>query len=228
VFINPSFMVNLAENLQTVRAGIPAGVKLIVVSKLHTWQEIRLLYDAGQRRFGENRVQELLNKQPSLPVDIEWHFIGHLQTNKVKFIAPFIHTIQSVDSLRLLTEIDKEAKKQNRIIHCLLEAFIASEETKFGLDLQEAEAILSSEEIKNMQNIRVSGVMGMATFTEDESLVKQEFAKLKAMFDLLKMKYFACDDNFREISMGMSGDYPIAIGEGSTMIRVGSRIFQKE
>ena len=201
---------------------IPSHVKLIVVSKMQSLQRIREVYAAGQRRFGENRVQDLIAKQPLLPKDIEWHFIGHLQTNKVKFIAPFVHVIQSIDSLKLLREIDKEALRNNRIIDCMLQLYIATEETKFGLDLTEARNLLSSEEFRALQHVRIIGLMGMATYTPDVALIQKEFRTLKGYFDALSKEYFPDDPGFREISMGMSGDYRIAIEQGSTMVRIGS------
>jgi len=182
-------------------------------------------YDFGQRAFGENKVQELVWKFEKLPKDIEWHFIGHMQSNKVKFIAPFVHLIHGVDSFKLLKTIDDEAKKVNRIIHCLLQFHIAEEETKFGLSWEDVEEILKSDEFSLLENVKISGVMGMATYTDDEIQIHKEFACLKVYFDRLKSGYFANEPEFKEISMGMSGDYLIAIEEGSTMVRIGSTIF---
>ncbi|MFA5780971.1 MAG: YggS family pyridoxal phosphate-dependent enzyme [Bacteroidales bacterium] len=216
---------SIQENLLKLKNQIPVNVKLIAVSKTKPVQHIIELYDAGHRIFGENRVQELTEKFPQLPADIEWHFIGHLQTNKVKYIAPFVSLIHSVDSLKLLKEIDKEAAKNNRIVNCLLEMYIAGEESKFGLDISEAFTILDSPDIKVMHNIRICGVMGMATFTENMELVRKEFKDLKSYFELIKEKYFYDKLYFKEMSMGMSGDYPIAIEEGSTMVRIGTAIF---
>jgi pyridoxal phosphate enzyme (YggS family) len=214
----------ISENLKHILEQIPENVKLIAVSKTKPVADLQEAYAAGQRDFGENKVQELTEKQPQLPNDIRWHFIGHLQTNKVKYIAPFVHLIHSVDSLKLLKEIDKEAKKNNRVVDCLLEFFIAEEDTKFGLDLQEAEEILL-ETVPH--NIRICGVMGMATFTNDTEQIRREFRNLHRIFQTLKEKYFFDKPYFCEISMGMSDDYSIAIEEGSTMIRVGSTIFGK-
>jgi len=204
---------------------LPADVKLVAVSKTKTEEEIMQVYDAGQRLFGENKVQELVPKYEKLPRDIEWHLIGHLQTNKVKYIAPFVGMIHSADSLKLLKTINKEARKNDRVIKCLLQFHIAEEDTKFGLNREEAEEILSSEAFKQFENIEVCGVMGMATFTEDMEHVRREFISLKAVFEWLKKDFFAAQQQFNEISMGMSDDYPIAIKEGSTIIRVGSAIF---
>ncbi len=201
------------------------GVKLIAVSKTKPLEDIDSLYNEGQRVFGENRVQELSAKYEALPKDIEWHLIGHLQTNKVKYISPFISLIHSVDSLSLLSEINRQALKNNRVIDCLLQFHIAVEETKFGLNLEEAAEILGSEAFKKMQNIRIVGVMGMASFTENIELVRSEFKNLKNIFDTLKTQFFQSEASFCEISMGMSGDYAIAVEEGSTMVRIGSLLF---
>lgn len=216
---------SIQENLIKLKNQIPVHVKLIAVSKTKPVQHIIELYDAGHRIFGENRVQELIEKFPQLPADIEWHFIGHLQTNKVKYIAPFVSMVHSVDSPKLLKEIDKEAAKNNRIVNCLLEMYIAGEESKFGLDISEAFTILDSPDIKVMHNIKICGVMGMASFTEDMKLVRKEFRNLKTYFNQLKEKYFYNQSYFKEISMGMSGDYQVAIKEGSTMVRIGTAIF---
>jgi hypothetical protein len=201
------------------------NVKLIAVSKTKPLEDIQSLYNEGQRVFGENRVQELCAKYEALPKDIEWHLIGHLQTNKVKYIAAFVSLIHSVDSLSLLTEINRQALKHNKHVDCLLQFHIASEETKFGLNLLEAEEILASEAFKRMQYIRIVGVMGMASFTENISLIREEFKNLKNIFDLLKTRFFQTEGSFNEISMGMSGDYELAIEEGSTMVRIGSLLF---
>ncbi|MBK6948740.1 MAG: YggS family pyridoxal phosphate-dependent enzyme [Haliscomenobacter sp.] len=202
-----------------------AGVQLVAVSKTESPDQILELYRKGQRVFGENKVQELVSKQEVLPSDIQWHLIGHLQTNKVKYIAPFAAMIQSVDSWKLLLEIDKQAAKCGRIIPCLLQFHIAEEETKFGLSLQEAEALLSSETFRGLKHVRIAGVMGMATFTDDEVQVGREFHRLREMFLFLKAHYFAEDPGFKEISMGMSSDYAIALKEGSTMARIGTLLF---
>ncbi|MEZ5043555.1 MAG: YggS family pyridoxal phosphate-dependent enzyme [Saprospiraceae bacterium] len=198
---------------------------LIAVSKTKPIEQIMEMYHQGQRAFGENKVQELVEKQAALPADIEWHLIGHLQTNKVKQIAPFVHLIHSVDSLKLLQEIDKQAAKNNRIIDCLLQIKIAKEVTKFGLSQKDAVGLLQSEDFQQLQHTRIVGLMGMATFTDKENQVQQEFRSLKTFFDKLKVSFFANTDYFREISMGMSDDYPLAQKEGSTMVRIGSLLF---
>jgi pyridoxal phosphate enzyme (YggS family) len=215
----------ISDNLVKIKQGIPETVSLIAVSKTKPVSAIVEAYQAGQRLFGENKVQELCEKQHEMPNDIQWHFIGHLQTNKVKYIAAFISLIHSVDSLKLLQEIDKEAKKHNRIVHCLLEFHIASEESKFGLTLSLAQTILSSPAYLKLENISIDGVMGMATYTEDLQMIHDEFRSLKHIFDQLKVEYFSEQEHFNILSMGMSDDYQIAIQEGSTMIRVGSSIF---
>jgi len=216
---------SVKENLEKVRKEIPANTKLVAVSKTKPNEAVAEAYQAGQRLFGENKAQELITKQPLLPSDIQWHFIGHLQTNKVKYIAPFVAMIESIDSMKLLKEINKEAEKNNRVISCLLQFHIATEESKFGLDLEEAKSLLESEQYKSMKNIKLSGVMGMATFTENEELIRREFRELVRIFHLVKDKYFGQDEGFKEISMGMSGDYQIAIEEGSTIVRIGTAIF---
>jgi PLP dependent protein len=215
----------IKEKLAEIRKEIPEHVTLIAVSKTKPVSALEEAYKAGQRHFGENKVQEMFDKYEQLPKDIRWHLIGHLQSNKVKYIAPFVHLIHSVDSLKLLSEIDKQAKKNNRVIDCLLQFHIAQEETKFGLSLLEAEALISSEEFKELKNINIVGVMGMASFSNNESLIKKEFQALHAIFKSLQEKCFYENQNFKEISMGMSGDYALAIEEGSTMVRVGSSIF---
>lgn len=216
---------SLIDNYIALRKEISKDVKIIAVSKTKPAEMIRALYGAGHLDFGENRVQEMFTKHALLPDDIRWHLIGHLQTNKVKYIAPFVSVIQSVDSLKLLAEINKEAAKNNRVIDCLLQFHIATEETKFGLSLPEAEEILHDPLVRGMRNIRICGVMGMATFTDNESLITNEFGNLRAIFTILKEKYFAGDPGFSEISMGMSGDYKLAIAKGSTIVRIGSLIF---
>jgi pyridoxal phosphate enzyme (YggS family) len=216
---------SIRENLQKLRREIPDGVKLVAVSKTKSVKEIMEAYDAGQKVFGENKVQELVNKQLVLPKDIEWHFIGHLQTNKVRQIVSFIHYIHSIDSLKLLVEINKEAQKNERVINCLLQFHIASEETKFGLDEGSVRPLLNSNEFPEMRNIRIAGVMGMATFCTETEIIRNEFRKLKKIFDSIKQEYFRNSQEFREISMGMSGDYKIAIEEGSTMVRIGTAVF---
>jgi len=216
---------SITENLKEINTTLPCGVKLVAVSKTKPNEELLEAYKAGQRVFGENKVQEMVAKFESLPRDIEWHFIGHLQTNKVKYISPFVSLIHSVDSLKLLSAINKEGMKINRVIDCLLQFHIATEETKFGLSLEEAEELLSSSEFKELAFIQVRGVMGMATFTDEETIIAAEFMQLKTIFDTLKLKYFSETPYFSEISMGMSDDYRIAIEQGSTMVRIGSTIF---
>lgn len=201
------------------------GCRLIAVTKTKPVEMLREAYAAGCKRFGENRVQEMTEKQPQLPADVEWHLIGHLQTNKVKYIAPFVALVHSVDSLKLLREIDKQAAKNQRVIDCLLQIFIAQEETKFGLDFAEAEALLASGEVEKLPNIRIVGLMGMATFTENREQVKQEFRRLKQFFEKMKTSPLPVNVSMRELSMGMSGDYEMAVEEGSTLIRVGTAIF---
>jgi pyridoxal phosphate enzyme (YggS family) len=198
---------------------------LVAVSKTKPAEMIKKLYDKGHRDFGENRAQELAQKYEELPQDIRWHMIGHLQTNKVKYIASFVHLVQSVDRFKILKEINKQARKNERVIDCLLQFHIAEEESKYGFDLAEARDMLESEAFAHLKHVRIIGVMGMATFTEDMVQVRKEFRQLKQIFEQLKDNYFAGQDNFREISMGMSGDYKIALEEGSTMVRVGSLIF---
>jgi pyridoxal phosphate enzyme (YggS family) len=215
----------IKEQLQKINEVIPPNVLLIAVSKTKPNEDLLEAYDAGQRHFGENKVQELCEKWHSLPKDIHWHIIGHLQTNKVKFIAEFIHLIHAVDSLKLLQEIDKQAKKYERVIPCLLQFHIAKEESKFGLSISEAEVLLQTSVYASLTNIRIAGVMGMASFVDDEQQITNEFNELAHIYATLKNNYFKDVDSFREISMGMSGDYPIAIKAGSTMIRVGSTIF---
>lgn len=216
---------SVQENIVKLREELPSEVTLIAVSKTKPVEMIREAYNAGQRDFGENKVQEMCDKHPFLPEDIRWHLIGHLQTNKVKYIAPFVQLIHSVDSLKLLREINKQAAKNHRVIDCLLQFHIAKEETKFGLDLDEARELLKSSEYHSLSNIRLVGVMGMATFTENEEEIREEFKFLKGLFKQLKNEFTGLQDHFTVISMGMSGDYKLAIEEGSTMIRVGSSIF---
>ncbi len=203
------------------------NVRLVAVSKTQPPERLLELYQAGQRIFGENRVQEMLEKRDALPDDIEWHLIGHLQTNKVKSIADFVSMIHSVDSLRLLAEIDKQAAKAHRTIDCLLQFHIAQEETKFGFDEAEAWSLLESPEFQQMKHIRVCGVMGMASFSEDTALVRSEFRYLHDVFQRIKTAFFSHAEYFHEISMGMSGDWEIAVEEGSTMVRIGSLLFGK-
>ncbi len=216
---------SVSENLNKVRSTLPAGVKLIAVSKTKPISAIVDAYNCGQRLFGENKVQELTEKFESLPKDIEWHLIGHLQTNKVKYVASFVAMVHAVDSLKLLAEINKEASKHNRIINCLLQFHIAQEDTKFGLDFDGACEILDSSDFRDMKNVHISGVMGMATYTDNIEQVSSEFGSLRNIFIELKNRYFTDDSAFSEISMGMSDDYLIAIEQGATMVRVGSTIF---
>jgi hypothetical protein len=215
----------IKENLEKVRATLPKSVTLVAVSKTKPVSDIQEAYDAGHRTFGENYPQEMRDKHEVLPQDIQWHFIGHLQTNKIKYIIPFVTLIHSIDSANLLEAVNKEAKKHERVVDCLLQFHIAMEETKFGLDMEEARQLLDSEAFKTMHYVRICGVMGMATFTDDMEEVRKEFKHLKEIFDTLKTEYFACQPQFKEISMGMSDDYPIAVEEGATLVRVGSKIF---
>jgi len=211
----------ILNNLQST------DTQLIAVSKTHPPEKILEIYQQGQKVFGENKALELADKYKVLPKDIEWHFIGHLQSNKVKYIAPFVQLIHGIDSFKLLKEINKQAKKNDRIIDCLLQFHIAEEQTKFGLDIAGAKDILASSEYKILENIRIIGVMGMATFTKDKVQVRREFKLLESIFQKLKNDFFQDTPAFKEISMGMSGDYLLAVEEGSTMVRVGSLIFGK-
>lgn len=214
---------------ETIKQTLDAQqVTLVVVSKMQSNERIMDIYRQGQRIFGENRVQELVPKYETLPRDIQWHLIGHLQRNKVKYIAPFVQMIHSVDSIDLLSEINKQALKHQRTIDCLLQFHIATEESKFGLDLTEAITMLLSPQYRSFQNIRFCGVMGMATNTDNHAMVKQEFMYLKYIFDTLKTRYFKNQPHFKEISMGMSGDWELAVENGSTMVRLGSAIFDSE
>jgi pyridoxal phosphate enzyme (YggS family) len=217
---------SIADNYKTIKSIIPKDVTLVVVTKTHPIEKLMEVYNAGGRIFGENKVQELLSKQTFLPQDIEWHLIGHLQSNKVKYIAPFIAMIHSIDSLKLLKEVNAQALKNNKIIKCLLQIHIASEETKFGLDVEEAEFLINSDELRNMNNVHIVGIMGMATNTGNEEQIATEFNLLKEFFDKLK-NYSSHNLNFTTLSMGMSSDYILAIKNGSTMVRVGSSIFGK-
>ncbi len=216
---------SVAENTERIKSSLPDHVQLIAVSKTKPAELLMEAYNCGQRAFGENKIQELGLKSEELPKDIEWHFIGHLQTNKIKYIAPFVQLIHGVDTFKLLKAINTEAKKINRVIPCLLQFYIAEEETKYGFSLSEVEEMLNSDEFKLLNHVKISGVMGMATYTDDEVRIRKEFASLKTYFDKLKTVYFIESPDFKEISMGMSGDYLIAIEEGSTMVRIGSTIF---
>lgn len=215
----------IRENLEKIRKEIPENVTLVAVSKTKPVEAIQEAYNAGQRIFGENRVQEMVDKYKQLPKDIEWHLIGHLQTNKVKYVAPFVSMIHAVDSLKLLQEINKQALKNHRIINCLLQFHIAEEDSKFGLSFEEATDLLQSPEFEEMRNINIVGLMGMATFTDDTQQVREEFRNLENFYQVINSHFFKFNGGFKHISMGMSGDYPIAIEEGSTIVRVGSAIF---
>jgi len=216
----------LSENLQKIQVQIPQSCMLLPVSKTKPLALLQEAYNLGIRMFGENKVQELVDKSDALPKDIQWHFIGHLQTNKVKFIAPFVHLIHAIDSLKLLKEINKRAIQNNRIINCLLQIHIAEESSKFGLSPEGLFDLINNEAFKNLQNIKVVGLMGMATNTSDLQKVRTEFKNLKTLFEQLKKDHQSEKNmEFSEISMGMSNDYPIAIEEGSTIVRIGSLIF---
>lgn len=215
---------SVKDNLDKIRKEIPQHVHLVAVSKTHPIEKIQEAYEAGQRIFGENKIQEMTQKWEQLPKDIQWHMIGHVQTNKVKYMAPYVQIVHSVDRLKLLKEINKQAKKWKRTIGCLLQVHIAEEDTKFGMNQEELLQLIHSEEFKQMENIKVMGLMGMATFTDDENQIRKEFQTLKNIFDYVQ-PYQLPNCHFEQLSMGMSGDYPIAIEEGSTMIRVGSAIF---
>lgn len=213
-------MTQLTEQYLSVKRELPTDVQLVAVSKTHSVEKIQQVYDAGQRIFGENKVQELLSKQEHLPSDIEWHLIGHLQTNKVKYIAPFVHTIQSVDSEKVLSEINKQAENHHRIIEVYLQVKIAEEETKFGLTFEDCDTLLEKISEGHFPNVQLTGLMGMASFTEDNTQVEREFCQLKTYFDTKKERYA-----LRYLSMGMSGDYQLAITCGSNSVRIGSAIF---
>jgi PLP dependent protein len=218
-------MIDIALNINTLKSQIPSSVKIVAVSKTRPVSDILVAYNSGQRAFGENRVQELLSKNIHLPSDIEWHLIGHLQTNKVKFVVPFISMIQSVDTSRLLSAINTESMKAGRITDCLLQFHIAKEESKFGFDNNEACELLDSDDYKTFNHVNICGVMGMATFTDNTDIVREEFKFLKTCFMNLKNNYFSANSQFKEISMGMSGDFLIAADEGATIVRIGSLIF---
>lgn len=215
----------IRENLLEIKKKLPRHVTLVAVSKTKPVSDLMQAYDAGQRVFGENKIQEMVAKADAMPKDIEWHMIGHVQTNKVKFMAPFVSLIHGVDSLKLLAEINKEAAKNKRIIDCLLQVHIATEQTKFGLNHDELTELLNSEQFKNMTAIRIRGLMGMASFSSDKNQIKTEFSGLKAIFDGLQTFVFTDNFNPQILSMGMSGDFNLAIECGSTMVRIGSSIF---
>ena len=214
----------IKENLLKIKSSLPEHVTIVAVSKTKPVADLMEAYNVGQRIFGENKIQEMTEKWEQMPKDIQWHMIGHIQTNKVKFMAPYVSLIHGVDSLKLLEEINKQALKNNRIIDCLLQIHIAEEETKFGLDEEELNDLLTSESFKNLNNIKIVGLMGMATFTENQNQIKKEFEHLKSIFDKLELQNTKnCELN--TLSMGMSGDYKLAIVCGSTMVRIGSSIF---
>lgn len=218
-------MFSVAGNLQRIKSALPPQVRLVAVSKTHSAEAILEALAAGQYIFGENKVQELVAKYESLPKEIEWHMIGHLQSNKVKFIAPFVSLIHSVDSLKLLEEIDRQGAKLRRPIHCLLEIRLSTEDTKFGMNRTEVDALLDSFSYRHMGYVRLCGLMGMAAYTDDIQQIKNEFRSLHQMFKELKSRYFSDKEYFKELSMGMSGDYTTAIEEGSTLVRIGTSIF---
>ena len=216
---------DIQANLNGVLSELPLGVSLVAVSKFHPCEAIKEAYRAGQRIFGESRVQELLGKQASLPADIQWHFIGHLQTNKVKYIAPFVSMIDAVDSWKLLEEIDTQGGRCGRVVPCLLELHIAQEESKYGFTFNSCREMLDNGAWRSLQHVAICGVMGMATYTDDEKQVAQEFASLHDFFTMLKRTYFEDDARFKEVSMGMTHDYLLAVAAGSTMVRIGTKIF---
>jgi pyridoxal phosphate enzyme (YggS family) len=219
---------SITANIEEIQKELkPVGVTLVAISKTKPIEDIQEAYNAGQRTFGENMVQEMVEKYEVLPKDIQWHLVGHLQTNKVKYIAPFISMIESVDSIKLLKEINKHALKNNRVIDCLLQVYIADEDTKFGLDHVELIELLESQEFTELENIRIRGLMGIATNTDNEKIIKEEFYELKMLFDGIKVSYFRKEESFDTLSMGMSSDYKIAIEQGSNMIRLGSTLFGK-
>jgi pyridoxal phosphate enzyme (YggS family) len=221
---------SIQQNLLHIKSTLPEHVTLVAVSKTKPVSDLMEAYNAGQRIFGENKIQEMVDKWEQMPKDIEWHMIGHVQTNKIKYMAPFVSLIHGVDSLKLLEEINKQAIKNNRIIDCLLQIYIAEEESKFGLDEEELDALLASTTFKEMKNIRIVGLMGMATFTDNQNQIQKEFTHLKSIFDELidniqRRDALQCISTFKSLSMGMSGDYQLAIACGSTMVRIGSSIF---
>lgn len=216
---------NIQTNLKEVLNSLPDSVRLVAVSKFHPKEAIESAYAIGQRIFGESKVQELQEKQEALPKDIEWHFIGHLQTNKVKYIVPYIALIHAVDSYKLLAEINKQAAKVGRVIPCLLEIHIAQEESKYGFTMDSCRGMLNEGDWKSLDHVSIAGVMGMATYTDNTEEISREFNSLKMFFNELKENYFSNDSRFKEISMGMSNDYLLAVAAGSTLVRVGSHIF---
>jgi len=216
---------SITANIKSVLGELPSGTRLVAISKTKSMDEIMEAYNTGQRIFGENKVQEIVPKHDQLPKDIEWHLVGHLQSNKVKYIAQFVHLIHSVDSFGLIMEIEKQGQKLNRVINCLLQVYIAKEETKFGLNEKELQDLLTSPSFKAFQYVNVVGLMGMATYTDNEKQIRSEFRYLSDKFKKLKATNFKDNAEFKELSMGMSSDYQIAIEEGSTLVRVGSKIF---
>ncbi len=216
---------SIQENIREVLSTLPAGVRLVAVSKFHPVEALQEAYDGGQRIFGESKVQEMTTKHEQLPSDIQWHFIGHLQTNKVKYIVPYVALIHGVDSYKLLCEINRQGQRAGRIIPCLLQLHVAQEETKFGFSLDECQQLLDAGEWRTLPYVSIRGLMGMASNTDDMVQVRREFATLGKFFSQVREKYFSDRTEFCELSMGMSDDYPIAIEEGSTLVRVGSRIF---
>ena len=224
IYIYISIM-NIADNLQQVLNELPEGVRLVTVSKFHPNEAIEEAYRSGQRVFGESKVQEMTAKYESLPKDIEWHFIGHLQTNKIKYIVPYVALIHGIDSYKLLVEVNKQAEKAGKVVNCLLQLHIAEEETKFGFSFEECRDMLAEGEWKTLSNIQLCGLMGMATNTDDNEQIEKEFCSLSSFFKEVKDSWFADTEAFRELSMGMSHDYHQAIAAGSTLIRVGSKIF---
>ena len=218
---------NIQENLDNIRKDIPEGVTLIAVSKTKPEDDLMQAYNNSQRVFGENKAQEMKVKHENLPKDIQWHFIGHLQENKIKYIISYVSLIHSIDSLKLLIQVNKKALKINRVVDCLFEIDISHEESKFGFSLEQVESLLNTQEYKDLQNVRICGVMGVGSITDNKEQTRKEFKNLKSIFDTLKAKYFADKEYFKEISMGMSGEYKIAIEEGSTIVRIGSKIFGK-
>lgn len=216
---------SIQANLKEVLSELPAGVRLVAVSKFHPNEALEEAYAAGQRIFGESHVQEMTQKYETLPKDIEWHFIGHLQTNKVKYMALYVAMIHAIDSYKLLVEVNKQASKVHRVIPCLLQIHIAQEETKFGFSFDECREMLDTGGWKDLKNVRLSGVMGMATNVDDDEQIKREFCSLNTFFKEIKQNYFSDSEYFKEISMGMSHDYPLAVEAGSTLVRVGSKIF---
>ena len=218
-------MSHIQEEIHRIKTELPENVRLVAVSKYHPVEALQEAYDGGQRIFGESKVQEMTMKYEALPKDIEWHFIGHLQKNKVKYIAPYVALIHGIDSYKLLAEVDKQAEKAGRVIPCLLQIHIAQEETKFGFSPDECMAMLDEGTWRTLTHVQIAGLMGMATYTDNHEQIIREFSTLSSLFQKLKETHFKDEPAFCELSMGMSGDYPLAIGQGSTLIRIGSRIF---